>query len=78
MENLAMSCERDILVNGMRKCEAAGYPITIHTYDEAVAEVPRSFGSVEEMERLMLDMPAWTANLPLTAHGYRAKRYAKK
>ena len=78
MENLAMGCERDILVNGMRRCEAAGYAITLHNYDEAVAEVPRSFGSVEEMERLMLELPAWTANLPLTCHGWRGKRYAKR
>ena len=49
MENLAMGCERDILVNGMRRCETAGYKITLHNYDEAVAEVPRDFGSVKEM-----------------------------
>jgi DNA polymerase len=78
MENLAMGCERDILVNGMRRCETAGYAITLHNYDEAVAEVPRSFGSVEEMERLMLDLPSWTAGLPLAAHGWRGKRYAKR
>jgi DNA polymerase len=78
MENLCLGIEREILVNGMRKCEAAGYTITIHNYDEAVAEVPQGFGSVEEMERLMLDLPHWTKGLPLTAHGFRAKRYAKR
>jgi DNA polymerase len=78
MENCALGAESDILRRAMRKCEDAGYPIVLHVYDEAVAEVPRSFGSVEEMERLMLDLPPWTKNLPLTAHGYRAKRYAKK
>ena len=78
MENLCLGAESDILRTAMKKCEAAGYLITIHTYDEAVAEVPRSFGSVKEMERLMLDMEPWTAGLPLSAHGYRAKRYAKR
>jgi DNA polymerase len=78
MENICLGAEADILRVAMRKCEDAGYPIVLHVYDEAVAEVPRSFGSVEEMERLMLDLPAWAATLPLTAHGYRAKRYAKK
>lgn len=77
MENLCLAIERDILVCGMRNCERAGYLIVSHCYDEAVAEVPRDFGSVEEMERLMLDLPAIYADLPLAAHGFRAKRYSK-
>jgi len=78
MENCCLGAESDVLRVAMRKCEAAGYPIVLHVYDEAVAEVPRSFGSVEEMERLMLDLPSWTAGLPLAAHGWRGKRYAKR
>jgi len=78
VSNCCLGIERDILVNGMRHCEAAGYPITLHNYDESVAEVERGFGSVEEMERLMLDLPGWAAGLPLTGHGFRAKRYAKR
>jgi DNA polymerase len=78
MENNCLGAEADVLRVAMRKCEDAGYPIVLHIYDEAVAEVPRGFGSVEEMKSLMLDLPVWTRGLPLTAHGYRAKRYAKK
>jgi DNA polymerase len=78
MENCALGTESDILRIAMRKCESAGYPIVLHVYDEAVAEVERGYGSIEEMERLMLDMPAWAEGLPLDAHGWRGKRYAKK
>ena len=77
MENCCMGIEADILRVGMTNCERAGYPIVLHCYDEAVAEVPRDFGSVEEMERLMLDQPSIYAGLPLAAHGDRAKRYRK-
>lgn len=77
VENTAMGAERDILVAGLRNCERAGYPIVFHTYDEGVAEVPRGFGSVAEMEKLMLDLPSVYATLPLDAHGWRGKRNRK-
>ena len=77
MENCCLGTERDILVRGMRNCEAAGYPITMHCYDEAVAEVRRGAGSVVEMERLMLDLDPWTEGLPLAAEGFTSKRYRK-
>ena len=77
MENLCLGIERDILVCGMRNVERAGYSIVLHVYDESVAEVPHGFGSVEEMERLMLDLPAVYSDLPLGAHGWRGKRYHK-
>jgi DNA polymerase bacteriophage-type len=77
MENLAMGIERDCLVKGIRNCEAAGYPIVMTNYDEAVAEMPHGSGSVEEMCGLMLELDPWTAGLPLTATGFRSKRYKK-
>ena len=77
MENACLGSERDILVRGMRNCEAAGYDVVMHTYDEAVAEMPRGRGSVEEMTKLMLDLDPWCEGLPLTAHGAKSKRYFK-
>ena len=76
-ENVTMGVERDILVHGMFNAEAAGYPVCLHVYDEAVAEVPHGFGSTEEFERLLLDLPEWGCDIPLTAHGWRSKRYHK-
>jgi len=66
-----------LLKNGMLKAEAAGYPIVLHVHDEPVAEVPRGFGSVEHFSRVICELPAWAEGLPLTASGYRAKRYRK-
>lgn len=76
-ENVVQAIARDLLVNGMRKAEGAGYPIIHHVYDEIVTEVPRGFGDVGTFEALICDLPGWAEGLPLTAHGYRAKRYRK-
>ena len=76
-ENDTMAMERDLLVNGMFKAEAAGYPIIAHVYDEMIAEVPRGWGSVAEFERIICGLPAWADGLPLTASGWRGKRYRK-
>lgn len=75
--NVVQGAARDILVNGMQKAEAAGYPIVLHTHDEMAAEVPRGFGDVKAFERLICELPDWAAGLPLTASGWRGKRYRK-
>ena len=76
--NVVQGSARDILVHGMQKAEAAGYPIVLHTHDEMAAEVPRGFGDVREFEKLICELPAWADGLPLTAGGWRGKRYRKE
>lgn len=76
-ENNTQAIARDILVNGMFAAERAGYPIIATVYDEIICEVPRGYGSVSEFERLICELPAWADGLPLTAGGWRGKRYRK-
>lgn len=57
---------------------AHGYPTVLAVYDENVAEVEESFGSVEEYERLMAVMPPWAEGWPIRADGgWSGKRYRK-
>lgn len=76
-ENDTQAIARDLLVNGMRKAEAAGYPIIAHVYDEMIAEVPRGVGDLSAFEKLICELPEWAAGMPLTAGGWRGKRYRK-
>ncbi|CAK7259129.1 MULTISPECIES: DNA polymerase [unclassified Shinella] len=77
-ENNTQGTARDLLVNGMWKAEGAGYSVVATVYDEILAEVDRGFGDVREFERLICELPAWADGLPLTAGGWRGKRYRKE
>lgn len=76
-ENNTQAIARDLLVNGMWKAEAAGYPIIMTVYDEIVAEVPRGFGDQTAFEKMICELPEWAAGIPLTAGGWAGKRYRK-
>lgn len=76
-ENIVQAIARDLLANGIKKAEAAGYPVIGHVHDEILTEVDRGWGDVGEFERLICELPDWAAGLPLTASGWRGKRYRK-
>lgn len=76
-ENDTQATARDLLVNGMLKAEQHGYPIVAHVYDEIICEVPRGFGDLKHFEKVICELPEWAAGLPLSASGWRGKRYRK-
>lgn len=76
-ENWTQAVARDVLVDGMFKLEAAGYPLVGHVHDEPIMEVDEGFGSVEDAVRILEIPPKWAEDLPLGAEGFRVKRYKK-
>lgn len=76
-ENIVQAIARDCLAAGMLRAEAAGYAVIGHVHDEIITEVPAGFGDVQAFEREICKLPSWAAGLPLTASGFRSKRYRK-
>ncbi len=76
-ENVTQAAARDVLADALKRLDAAGYSPVLHAHDEAVAEVPQDFGSVEEFCRLMSEVPAWAKGCPISAAGWAGERYRK-
>lgn len=76
-ENNTQAVARDILAQAMLKLEGTKYEVVMHVHDEILCEVKKGEGSVEELENIMSESPAWAKDLPLEAEGFRATRYQK-
>lgn len=78
-ENVTQAVAADLLRYSMETLESAGYPVVMHVHDEAVVEIASSCDdrTLERIEELMAQTPTWAAGLPVSAEGWRAKRYRK-
>jgi hypothetical protein len=76
-ENAVQAIGRDLFIEAMQRLEAAGYSIVLHAHDEAVAEVPADFGSIEEFKQIFTELPAWATGLPVAAKARISYRFCK-
>lgn len=76
-ENIVQAIARDLLANGIKLAEANGYPVIGHVHDEIIAELLRGAGDVKFFEELICRLGPEYEGLPLSASGWRGKRYRK-
>ena len=77
LENGVQGLCRDFLARAKLRLEGTGYPMVLSVHDEAIAEVPDGFGSIEEFKAIMTEVPGWGTGFPLMAEGGESYRYAK-
>src|SRR5438445_4575514 len=75
VENITQAVSRDIMAEGMLRCEKAGYPVVLSVHDEVVSDAPT--GSLQEFERLVTTLPRWASGLPVACDGWVGGRYHK-
>jgi DNA polymerase bacteriophage-type len=75
--HIVQGTARDIMVGGMMRAEARGYPIVLTVHDEVLAETNLGFGSASELEAIMTAGETWLPGCPLAAKGWSGTRYSK-
>ena len=77
-ENATSAVARDLLVEAMKRLQAAGYVLALHTHDEVVCEMPIGEGNLAEFKRLLVAAPEWAdPALPIAAKVFESDRFKK-
>jgi DNA polymerase len=78
-ENIIQAIARDLLADGMRRLDAAGFDIVMHVHDEVVADIPNQSTDfvIDEMCRILGEEVAWAKGLGTPAEGFVTPYYKK-
>ncbi|MBB6670253.1 DNA polymerase [Cohnella nanjingensis] len=77
VENVVQAIARDCLAVSLGRLTSAGYLTVFHVHDEAVADVPDGFETVDHMTEIMGAPIPWAPGLPLGAAGFDTNYYLK-
>jgi DNA polymerase bacteriophage-type len=76
-QNIVQATARDLIAEGKVRAKARGYEPIMSVHDEVITEVPADFGSAEELEQILCELPAWATGCPIAAEGWKGFRYRK-
>lgn len=78
-ENVVQALARDIMVDGMFRAEANGFPVILTVHDELITEPERANADHKALEQIMAEGPAWAREMgiPIKAEGWTGDRYRK-
>jgi DNA polymerase len=77
-ENVTQAVSADIQAEALKRAEAAGFPVVMHTHDELTAEVMIGSGkTLAGMTEVMTQRPEWASWWPIRGAGWTHKRYQK-
>lgn len=74
-ENIVQAIARDLLCEAMQRLRHMD--IVMHVHDEVIIEAPLGKYSVDEVCRIMSELPHWANGLVLDADGYECSFYMK-
>lgn len=77
VQNIVQAVARDLIAAAMLRLERRGYTPLLSVHDEAVCEIPKTFGHLTEFEQILAEAPAWATGCPIAAEAWRGQRYRK-
>lgn len=72
-ENATQAIARDLLAEAMVRLNDAGLKIVLHVHDEIGVEGYH----LEDLERIMTEVPRWAKGMPIDASAFTCERYRK-
>ena len=76
VENAIQALARDILAHGILALEKKGFEVLMTVHDENIVEITDD-KQLDEIIKIMCELPAWAKGCPISAEGFIAERYRK-
>lgn len=73
-ENATQAVARDVLAEAVIRLEDAGYDVVAHVHDEILVQTTDDW---HDVQRIMVESPAWATGLPIDGEGFNTYRYRK-
>jgi DNA polymerase len=76
VENAVQALSRDVLAHGILNLERAGFPVLMTIHDENIVSIKHEI-QLDEVSKIMCQLPAWAKGFPVAAEGFVCSRYRK-